>query len=466
MEVYFSVKNFGKIKEARVNISNFTIFVGNNNSGKTQLMELIYAVIKCVSRLRPDIDIPRIDSLDAFSVGEKELYHLNDWVNNYLAGHIREIIDKTFNAAIPIEEATIEFEHVDRSYVIYFLKDKTIEYLLKEQLCTQESLTEMILDDKNAYRALVVKKNAQGKEEERAAAIRFSDIIPIYTARMIEIGYILGDILGGQLPEVSNILFLPASRTGLMLLYKHYFGYAGQNLEEGLYAKKQMPKGITQPVLDFLSFLLQYNYTERTAQDNKELLHFIFSNLIDGTISERGEATVYIPKGQKNEIPVFVASSMVNEVVPVTKALTDSEQVDFIFYDEVETSMHPLKQIEMVKLLNRLNNKGIKLLVSTHSDTMATKINNLLLLSRGNYDFEVIKTALEKNGIQIEKEDLLDTENIHVYQFINESQGKSIVQELEFKEMPGTGYDFSLFNDSMISLFEEAKIAMGIEDED
>ena len=46
MEIYINVKNFGKIKEARVNIGNFTVFVGNNNSGKTQLMELIYGIIK------------------------------------------------------------------------------------------------------------------------------------------------------------------------------------------------------------------------------------------------------------------------------------------------------------------------------------------------------------------------------------------------------------------------------------
>ena len=252
----------------------------------------------------------------------------------------------------------------------------------------------------------------------------------------------------------------------MMLLYKHYFGNASQGADEMIRNKNQNSKGIPKPVLDFLSFLLKYSYTERIAKDNEELIEFIFNHLIDGTISEKGDATVYMPNDQKKEIPVFVASSMVNEVVPVVKALTDSDKIDFIFYDEVETSMHPLKQIEMVKLLNRLNNKGTRLLVSTHSDTMATKINNLLLLSQGDYDFERIKKTLEKNEIQIEKEDLLVSENIHVYQFVNKEQGKSVVEELEFRKAPCTGYDFSLFNDSMMNLFEEAKVAMGIEDED
>lgn len=103
---------------------------------------------------------------------------------------------------------------------------------------------------------------------------------------------------------------------GLMLLYKHYFGNTSQNKEELIRDKNQNSKGITKPVLDFLSFLLKYSYTERVTKNNKELIDFIFSRLTDGVISEKGDVTVYIPKDQKKEIPVFVASSMVNEVVP------------------------------------------------------------------------------------------------------------------------------------------------------
>lgn len=140
-------------------------------------------------------------------------------------------------------------------------------------------------------------------------------------------------------------------------------------------------------------------------------------------------------------------------------------RIDFLLYDEVETSMHPLKQIEMAKLLNRLNNQGIRLIVSTHSDTMATKINNMALSSYSNTAFEEKQKILREKGIQIEKEDLLNSKNIHIYQFANETDGKSSVQELQFEKVPCTGYDFSQFNDSTMNLFEEARIVMGIDDE-
>ena len=464
MEVYICIKNFGKIKEARVNISHFTVFVGNNNSGKTQLMELIYAIVKHVSALGPDIVTPQIGDIDAFSIGDQEIRHLNEWVNEYLSRHIQKIIEDTFNAPIPIDEVSVEFLGNESSYEIYFLTDKTIEYLLAKGLINQEELMEMLLNKERYYNALVLKKTAQNVENFKSST-GFSNSIPIETARKIETGAILSGIMGGDSPVSSNVLFLPASRMGLMLLYKHYFGSAGRDKEEMIRDRNQNSKGITKPVLDFLSFLLKYSYTDRVAKQNEALTDFIFQHLIDGRISEKGEATVYTPNDQNREIPIFVASSMVNEVVPVVKALTDSDKIDFIFYDEVETSMHPLKQIEMVKLLNRLNNKGFRLIVSTHSDTMATKINNLLLLSHGELDFESVKEELEKNKILIEQDDLLSSADIHVYQFVNDMQGKSIVEELEFKKVPCTGYDFSLFNDSTMNLFEEAKIAMRIEDE-
>lgn len=39
------VKNFGKIEEADVEIAPLTLFVGDNNSGKSYMMTLIYGLL-------------------------------------------------------------------------------------------------------------------------------------------------------------------------------------------------------------------------------------------------------------------------------------------------------------------------------------------------------------------------------------------------------------------------------------
>ena len=141
-------------------------------------------------------------------------------------------------------------------------------------------------------------------------------------------GHILADIMGGTRFKTSNMLFLPASRMGLLLLYKSFFGNVReQEIEEN----KQYPSGITQPIGDFLTFLLQHNYVERTARKNNALIQFIFDHLIDGSLNEQKDITMYIPKDQQKEIPIYIASSMVNELVPIIKALTDFSNIDYIF---------------------------------------------------------------------------------------------------------------------------------------
>lgn len=40
------VKNFGKISEAEIQLAPFTCFIGDNNSGKSYLMTLLYGILR------------------------------------------------------------------------------------------------------------------------------------------------------------------------------------------------------------------------------------------------------------------------------------------------------------------------------------------------------------------------------------------------------------------------------------
>lgn len=147
---------------------------------------------------------------------------------------------------------------------------------------------------------------------------------------------------------------------------------------------------------------------------------------------------------------MYLASSMINEVAPLILAITSQKSYSRLIIDEVEASLHPQKQLELVRFLNRLNNNGMQLVISTHSDTFVSKLNNLYVLS------EIAKTSGE-NIVQrfgMEKEDLVSPEKLFVYEFVNQSNGKSIVKEI--KPDKKTGYQFDLFTESALHLYEEA----------
>lgn len=230
-------------------------------------------------------------------------------------------------------------------------------------------------------------------------------------------------------------------------------------MEEDAY---QQSDHVTKPVLDFLRFLQGYSFNISSANRNADLIEFVNEHLLEGALNEQGEIATYTPKNSTLKVPLYLASSMINEIDPIIKLLTDRNRTTMLFYDEIETSLHPMKQLEMVKLLNRLNNNGMRIILATHSDTFVTKLNNLLLLSRTDKIDEQHPVHIRGGKIEISSEDLLKTDDIHIYQFINKENGRSEVSELEFRTAPMIGYSFELFEDSSTSLYEETKLALGL----
>lgn len=56
MSLILHVRNFGKIKSADIDLGNYTLFVGDNNSGKSYIMQLIYMLPDVIDIL-PDAKI-------------------------------------------------------------------------------------------------------------------------------------------------------------------------------------------------------------------------------------------------------------------------------------------------------------------------------------------------------------------------------------------------------------------------
>ena len=46
MVLHVIIKNFGRVKEADIALNDLVVFLGNNNSGKTMIMQLIYGIRK------------------------------------------------------------------------------------------------------------------------------------------------------------------------------------------------------------------------------------------------------------------------------------------------------------------------------------------------------------------------------------------------------------------------------------
>lgn len=215
--------------------------------------------------------------------------------------------------------------------------------------------------------------------------------------------------------------------------------------------------GLTRPVYEYLEFLQTYRFDSRDTQQ-KKIVDFISDNIVDGKFDIDSNAILYKSRYSDKFFPAHLSSSMLNELAPLVMMLTNLGDYNYIFYDEIETCLHPSKQIEMARLVVRLVNSNYKMVISTHSDTMAIALNNLILLS--HLKNKEVKT--EKLGYN--KDDFFQKDDIHIYQF-KCHKGKTTVSEIEMYPNINIGYDFDLFNQSSDKLYTDAKTIMEDTDE-
>ena len=419
------VENFGKIKSANVDIGGYTVFVGDNNSGKTYLMQLIYGMLDAFRFIQYPSGIDLRTSLDADD--------LNEITNKWLDENKENIVLEAFKKNIPIGKLKVDFEGAKGSFRV---KQITAEDY--RQLRGDEAAIERITDSVRSIFAI-------SKDEKIYSYCFFYNPNDMQSASIEMLRSAVDNFLNRGL-RASNI-YLPASRSGLMLTRPFVFTSQKNDntvlTEDSRKARTSENEfGLTQPVYDFLTFLQTHKTSEGKAPQYNSLISFINKNIIHGEMRKTDNESLYQPEGSNEWLPPSITSSMVNEISPVMQVITSIRDIQYVFYDEIETCQHPTTQIQIARLLNRMVNVGYRIIVSTHSDTMAVAINCAIALNR-------IKSSQEElQKIGYEKEDVLKNPDIvHAYQFIQKDEG-TVVEEIERFSSLGLNFDFSLFNEA------------------
>ena len=452
MRIYMGVENFAKIESAEICINQYTLLVGPNNSGKTFLMQLAEGINEKMEDIIHENDLQFLkvkqnSSCNIYTLTQDSLNTLIDKINLRLEKEKENIIMDILGQNIPIDRIYLRMEFVaDEKYqIIQYLEGTNVGKIYPDN----DFLNDINTISKNGQ--VMVIKRIQKNEDILWALIGSENKGSIYEKEALLFLF------------TCNSLFMPASRTGLMLLYREFFAHKTDDsvsiqFIDGVAVKQQSRiLGLTKPVYKFLRFLQTVtspdpNNTQIT-DILKNNLQFYENNIIDGHISINEQGNIaYAAKDSKINVPMYLASSMINEIAPLYLAITSSgKRFRRLIIDEIESSLHPEKQMELVRFLNRLYNLKFEFIISTHSDTFVSKLNNLCLMAE--YTKRTgDKAALKK--LHLEESDLVCADNLCVYEFVNKENGKSMVIEVPFNDK--LGYQFDLFTDSALKLYNEA----------
>lgn len=426
MVLHLIIHDFGKIGSADILLSNLIVFVGNNNSGKTMVMQLMYGVRKALRHFsvpvsgakQSDLNGQYLIRCDHVWFKEVELQ-----VNRYLAENKARILEKIFGMPVSSGKIMIRLDYNEFEYFVSSVSENHNRNFIEQK-------TEI---------SSVTRQYESGEEIKS-----FEHWISAGDSVDHVMGVVLQNVWRIILSEKADDygqLFLPASRSGLQMMYRHYFASGTDG-------------NMVMPIKDFLRFLQLYSLDKMLEESRRDLLEFGEEHLLQGKIIQEGDETFYVDGHGDRAIPLYIASSMIHELAPFIKALSATQKIDWLYCDEVENSLHPLLQREMARWLIRMVNAGMHVVISSHSDTMASRLNNLFMLtqlSRKKADYNMLREL-----------DLMDADLLRsgvradVYEFRSEKQGKTVVEKLEFINYPLIGYDFQLFGNNLDKLYYEA----------
>ncbi|MCT4584473.1 MAG: AAA family ATPase [Peptostreptococcaceae bacterium] len=417
------VENFGKIKSACIEPSPLMIFLGDNNSGKSYLMSLIWGLMKNYTHIFLKEDNYKLESYK----------NLEEVIDNVLETDSEDNIDNFFRL---YEKFLNEILALNKDFLVKEIFNKEI----------QIDKLEIILLKSQKYDEIFCNLRKKSKKESHYLAL-----LKKYTGDM---SLLLEFAEGGLIDEyirnfgllkyfnLKSPLFLPASRTGFMLTYKTLLN---ESINNAFGSNNEQNSRFTKPIIDFLNKFVNLG-TENNI-NNKEIVEFLEQNLLQGRIIKDQSPIKnisYKPKNMDNDLPLYLTSSLVTEVAPFALFLNDKDYKT-VMIEEPEAHLHLKAQIIMARAISMLVNKNTNVWLTTHSDTFLQQINNLIKLNNHPKKEELL------NKFGFKENEILDFNDVRVYEF-EIKDGQTTVTNIKGSN---EGFPTPTFNDVLYKLTNE-----------
>lgn len=211
----------------------------------------------------------------------------------------------------------------------------------------------------------------------------------------------------------------------------------------------------------FNQMLSELNRLPNKDNDISSTFFELFHRLIEGETLRTNNRYIY--RTPKVEIPISAAAASIREIAPLEMLAKKVDvRTSSILLEEPEAHLHPLKQRLMADLLSAFVNAGCFMQVTTHSDYLLRRLNELIMLDElrsqiSDKDYDMFCKEIETLP------DLsLGTERIAAYKMECREDGFSRIVRQNL--IPEVGIPYSSFSEAIMkSLDTLSKLEKKIE---
>ncbi|MBI6546963.1 MAG: AAA family ATPase, partial [Cyanobacteria bacterium NC_groundwater_1444_Ag_S-0.65um_54_12] len=213
------------------------------------------------------------------------------------------------------------------------------------------------------------------------------------------------------LPQRRNIFLMPAERNGLHLFYRELSSRrvallhhaTREKLDIGELFRDVLGSRYAEPIAHYIDWLNELSESRKKRSQAFHSLAEQVKTLASGRYDVDAEGNInFTPyklrKGGSDSprLGLHVTSSTVKSLFGLWFYLEhQAKDGDVLMIDEPELNLHPSNQRALARLLTRLVNQGIRVVLSTHSDYLVREINSLIMLSRPNPEREALMRRFE-----------------------------------------------------------------------
>jgi hypothetical protein len=436
-----TLENIGKVKHAEIDLGkDLIVLCGPNNTGKTYVAYAVFGLFRNHVSLNGILNVTEEELRDGigeitlrdFYLGRKKriFEHIELGFKKFLPNLFATSISTFPNTTVHIyTDDTDDPEFISRFewWAKEIGKYESAEIKLRINRSKELPFWEILLPDFNETRGVGhVPFRADGAISYLVHSSIFGQT-NIAPAERIAINIFNKELAERRVQLIDELLDSEGDKSAFELLYAKASRYP-------------------VPIRDNINIANGLDAYQNEIGAYAGLADQIEEDILFGKLSigEFGEV-LFAPNDLEKKIGIHLTGSVVKSLASIVFYLRHiAKPGDFYIIDEPELTLHPDNQRKIARILVRMVNVGIKVMMSTHSDYIIRELNNLMMLNTPDHSKKV-RELMGKYGYA--EAELLDHKRVGAYIFGED------VKPLEVNE---TGFEVKTIDDEINRLNESS----------